>query len=169
MPESASRLRPYRKPGFVLAMLLLASAHFGSERIGSADLLRPTDCWALRRGQPHLTDGGVGQMRCAHLDPGPSLAGVATLCVPLVAQGETLGMLHANAPSGGGPEDNDATVISSVGEQLAMAMANLRLHETLRVQSLRDPLTGLFNRRTSRRTWSARCSAARARACRCRC
>jgi diguanylate cyclase (GGDEF)-like protein len=32
-------------------------------------------------------------------------------------------------------------------ERLALAIANLRLQETLRDQSVRDPLTGLFNRR----------------------
>jgi diguanylate cyclase (GGDEF)-like protein len=34
-----------------------------------------------------------------------------------------------------------------IAEQLAMAMANLQLREQLRQQSIRDPLTGLFNRR----------------------
>lgn len=34
-----------------------------------------------------------------------------------------------------------------VGEQLSLALANLKLRETLRDQSIRDPLTGLFNRR----------------------
>jgi diguanylate cyclase (GGDEF)-like protein len=34
-----------------------------------------------------------------------------------------------------------------MSEHIAMALSNLRLHETLRSQSIRDPLTGLFNRR----------------------
>jgi diguanylate cyclase (GGDEF)-like protein len=34
-----------------------------------------------------------------------------------------------------------------VAGQLALSLANLRLRETLRDQSIRDPLTGLFNRR----------------------
>ncbi|MGI8560259.1 MAG: diguanylate cyclase [Luteimonas sp.] len=123
------------------------AADFGREAIASSDLLRNEDCWALRRGQPHHTDGSEGRMRCAHLDAGTSLAGISTLCVPLIAQGASLGLLHVNAPSDGGPGDNDAQLIESVAEQLAMAMANLQLRETLRMQSLRDPLTGLFNRR----------------------
>lgn len=123
------------------------AANFGRETVASSDLLKPVECWGLRRGQPHHTDGNAGHMRCTHLDPGASLTGVSTLCVPLVAQGDMLGLLHANAPSSSGPGDNDADLIVSVGEQLAMALANLRLRDTLRVQSLRDPLTGLFNRR----------------------
>ena len=124
-----------------------AAAHFGREAVASSDLVAPGECWALRRGQPHHLDGREGGMRCAHLAADASLSGISTLCVPLVAQGDTLGLLHASAPSDGGEDDNDASLIESVAEQLAMAMANLRLRETLRVQSLRDPLTGLFNRR----------------------
>ena len=35
----------------------------------------------------------------------------------------------------------------TVAEDMALALANLRLRETLRSQAIRDPLTGLFNRR----------------------
>jgi diguanylate cyclase (GGDEF)-like protein len=35
----------------------------------------------------------------------------------------------------------------TMSEHIGMALSNLRLHETLRSQSIRDPLTGLFNRR----------------------
>jgi diguanylate cyclase (GGDEF)-like protein len=34
-----------------------------------------------------------------------------------------------------------------VAEHIALALANLKLQETLRDQAIRDPLTGLFNRR----------------------
>jgi diguanylate cyclase (GGDEF)-like protein len=40
--------------------------------------------------------------------------------------------------------ERQATV---VGERISLALANLRLREVLRGQSIRDPLTGLFNRR----------------------
>jgi diguanylate cyclase (GGDEF)-like protein len=36
---------------------------------------------------------------------------------------------------------------SAVGERISLALANLRLRDVLRSQSIRDPLTGLFNRR----------------------
>jgi diguanylate cyclase (GGDEF)-like protein len=39
-----------------------------------------------------------------------------------------------------------------LGEQIALAVANLRLRETLRNQSIRDPLTTLFNRRYAEET-----------------
>ena len=37
--------------------------------------------------------------------------------------------------------------MTTVAEHIALAIANLKLRETLRSQSIRDPLTGLFNRR----------------------
>jgi diguanylate cyclase (GGDEF)-like protein len=126
---------------------LESRAAFGKCAVASSDTLSPEECWALRRGHAHYNRGGPGAVRCAHIDQRASLSGISTLCVPLSAQGETLGMLHACALSDGGEHDNDAAIIELLAEQLAMAVANLRLRETLRQQSLRDALTGLFNRR----------------------
>jgi diguanylate cyclase (GGDEF)-like protein len=68
-----------------------------------------------------------------------------TLCVPLMAQGVSLGLLLVNGATGGSSEDMQ--VVEAIAEQLSLAMINLQLRESLRVQSLRDPLTGLYNRR----------------------
>jgi len=38
-------------------------------------------------------------------------------------------------------------IITTIAEHIALAISNLRLKETLRQQSIRDALTGLFNRR----------------------
>jgi diguanylate cyclase (GGDEF)-like protein len=38
-------------------------------------------------------------------------------------------------------------IIEAVAEHLSMALSNLSLRERLRLQSIREPLTGLFNRR----------------------
>jgi diguanylate cyclase (GGDEF)-like protein len=127
----------------------------------------PDDCWALRRGQPHLMPSaeppGKAQAeppgrtqaeppvpRCAHLAPGAS---VEALCVPLTAQSQALGLLHLQAdtqePDGSHarrPEDLQP-LAGPVAEQVALALSNLALRETLRNQAIRDPLTGLFNRR----------------------
>ena len=80
------------------------------------------------------------------------------MCVPLVAQGEPLGLLHIRAPMGTASghlpaaaekwfTESKQQLARTVGYALALALANLRLRETLRQQSIRDPLTGLFNRR----------------------
>jgi diguanylate cyclase (GGDEF)-like protein len=78
-----------------------------------------------------------------------------TVCVPLAAAGETLGMICLCR--GGGfteaargaeePHDDFVALLSTLGESVALAISNIRLRDTLRAQALRDRLTGLFNRR----------------------
>ena len=38
-------------------------------------------------------------------------------------------------------------VANTFAEQIGLSVANIRLREALRNQSIRDPLTGLYNRR----------------------
>ena len=74
-------------------------------------------------------------------------------CVPLVAQGETLGILHvSNGPSGHGKANEDRMtdkfrLTKNFAENIGLAIANLKLKDAMRNMSIRDPLTGLFNRR----------------------
>jgi diguanylate cyclase (GGDEF)-like protein len=114
----------------------------------SADLamtvFAPDECWALRRGRAYtVEDARLGPV-CQHAD-GPYM------CVPMLAQGEALGVLHmqrqaqtAGAPGHLSELERLATVVA---EHLALALSNLNLRETLRSQAIRDPLTNLFNRR----------------------
>jgi diguanylate cyclase (GGDEF)-like protein/PAS domain S-box-containing protein len=111
----------------------------------------PQDCWAIRSGRIYRVTEPGSDLLCWHC-PGNLPAGY--LCVPLVAQGEALGILHIRVLSCGieaGEKDLEAkqwgAVAVTVAENLALALANLRLRETLQKQAMRDPLTGLFNRR----------------------
>ncbi len=129
---------------------------FGGERVFSAD-----ECWALRRGRSHWVhdaeSAGAGHPRCHHLTTPPR---GASLCVPMMAHGEALGVFHLQGivlPSesaiqlSGGPKVNPVEslqqLVESAAEHIAASLANIRLRETLRDQSYRDPLTGLYNRR----------------------
>jgi diguanylate cyclase (GGDEF)-like protein/PAS domain S-box-containing protein len=113
----------------------------------------PDACWGLRRGQPYWSEHPGGVVICSHLkNPVPA----SYLCVPLVAQGDTLGVLHIQydlIKNNTGTEDFETLQESqkrlavAVGGRVALSLASLLLRETLRDQSIRDPLTGLFNRR----------------------
>ena len=119
---------------------------FGAGAAPSADLLHPSECWALRRGQPYAVEDLVRGIACTHLDTTAAADGSWGLCVPLLAQGTALGLLHVTGSRTTGlamAQD----VVESVAEQLGLALVNLQLRDRLRMQSLRDPLTGLFNRR----------------------
>ncbi len=110
----------------------------------------PTECWALRRGRVHVMDGSTSELRCPHVEePIPEGA----VCAPLAAEGESLGVLHLQLRQIV-PERQRAALLAdrerlirTLAEQLELALANFRLRETLREQSARDQLTGLFNRR----------------------
>lgn len=105
------------------------------------DLFTADDCWAIRRGVCYPTEAHAPP--CKHLAPGTSPDRV--LCVPLVAQGEVLGTLHLSGSVE--PQVQERRLAQTIADQLALAVANLRLQENQRIQSVRDPLTSLFNRR----------------------
>lgn len=107
-----------------------------------------TDCWGLRRGQPYLAEQTDGALVCSHV--GANTAAHATLCVPMMAEGVTLGLLHLAYPQ---PAPDAATAqawrvnAQRVAEQLGLALANLKLRKQLHEQSVHDIQTGLYNRR----------------------
>ena len=110
----------------------------------------PEDCCALRSGHAHLVREPSAALLCRHLIgevTGP------TKCLPLTAHGEVLGLLHIQmGPMSLQEIEQDfrtsrRSFLASVVDHFAMSLANLKLRETLRAQSIRDVLTGLFNRR----------------------
>ena len=102
----------------------------------------PDECWSLRLGHAWPEADSVAPFACQHLG---SDTGNTHLCIPLFAQGTTIGTLQIARDAALDRETRDAAVAAA--EQVSLAIANLQLQETLRTQSLRDPLTGLFNRR----------------------
>jgi diguanylate cyclase (GGDEF)-like protein/PAS domain S-box-containing protein len=112
----------------------------------------PDSCWALRRGKPHWSSGSSAELVCDHLKN--YLGADDGLCVPMVAQGETIGVLQLQIgipPESKSSNENIQIVLqriaSSAAGQIALSIASLKLREALKDQSIRDPLTGLYNRR----------------------
>jgi len=131
--------------------LVESAVSWGSHR-SSEPFFAPQSCWALRRGQPHWSDNCGDGIVCPHLGE-PSSA--RNLCLPLVAQGETLGVLYLEFPGARVAADSVAAHVHlgiAVAGQVALSLASLQLRETLRHQSIHDPLTGLFNRRFMQET-----------------
>ncbi|WP_404478240.1 diguanylate cyclase [Novosphingobium sp. BL-52-GroH] len=104
----------------------------------------PDDCWALRRGQVHAPGGEMVDVPCRHVAPP---AAQATICVPLTAQGETIGLLVLeNLEVDHGPDESASVYIELMSETVGLALANLNLRDALHEKALFDPLTGLRNR-----------------------
>lgn len=104
----------------------------------------PEDCWALRRGAVHYVQSGSNNPHCTHT--GAEHASAA-LCFPMVAHGETIGIMHLRGVADYQINSRTQQLIRTISEHISMAIANIRLEQTLRMQSLRDPLTQLYNRR----------------------
>ena len=103
------------------------------------------DCWALRRGRSHWIGQDQHELLCKHTDH--HHPPIESLCIPMIAQGETLGLLHLSSLTPDNLTESRRQLARTISEQLSLAIANLTLRATLQAQSIRDPLTGLFNRR----------------------
>lgn len=109
---------------------------------GSAGDFSPTSCWGVRRGRTHMNDGHAGEVPCPHAADATS----ATLCVPLTAQGDTIGMLYFEERADA-EEPTPRVFLDLMSDNVSLALANQRLRERLAALAERDGLTGLFNRR----------------------
>jgi diguanylate cyclase (GGDEF)-like protein len=130
----------------------------------STTAIQPDDCWGLRRGRTYTSGEGEIHFPCAHV----ASADVKDYCcIPILAHGETIGMLHLEFAASGAKDCGahgaaDMAEQRRLGlvcaEQISLAIANVKLRDQLRDQSIRDALTGMFNRRylleTCRREFS---------------
>lgn len=114
-----------------------AAACWGDEDL-SSDYLLPRQCRAL-----------IGQEgRCEHACGGArSTADQGVhVCVPLRVKDDVLGVLRFRGVGHPG-DDHLRRLMQTLAGRAALALSNLRLRENLLELSMRDPLTGLFNRR----------------------
>jgi diguanylate cyclase (GGDEF)-like protein len=126
-----------------------------NDPIGSAAEFIPSECWGIRRGHPHIITDTASDIACQHVSV-EQLTGYR--CLPLVAQGETVGLFYIEERQGESAiNDQD---LHALTETVALSLVNLRLQEKLRNQSIRDPLTGLFNRRYLEESLELECSRA---------
>ncbi|MCT7951513.1 diguanylate cyclase [Ancylothrix sp. C2] len=123
---------------------IVEAATTWGNNLASQLVFSPNDCWGIRCGRPHLFENTYSGLACSHFTQ--PLA-EECYCVPMMAQGETLGLFYLQAPERGKFTEAKQQLALTVAEHIALALANLRLRETLKNQSIRDPLTGLFNRR----------------------
>ena len=127
------------------------------------------DCWSLRQGKNHNVHDTHHGLLCKHLTECPENG---YTCVPIIAQSEMVGMLHLQFPQFEGDlNQEDITrkveakqrLANMTADNLALALVSLKLREALEIQSIRDPLTQLYNRRYMEETLDreySRCSRA---------
>jgi diguanylate cyclase (GGDEF)-like protein len=151
--ESACRNLHLLVPGTSGAMLIINNSRRLVEMVaswGDEDQLlegfNPDACCGLRAGKARWRRPGQSELDCVHF------AGQAPenyLCVPLAAHGETMGFVFvdcATAECAALAEERTGLILELV-ELASLAIASLNLRTKLERQSIRDGLTGLFNRR----------------------
>jgi diguanylate cyclase (GGDEF)-like protein len=141
LPDTSGALFLYRNSRDMLERQTCWGA-----RSVAGDPFEPKQCWALQRGSCHVARG-PNDLRCGHyLDEADN--GIVRLCMPLVSQGQVIGILYVEDLAREEPAlDAQILVIERFAEQIALALVNVQLRDTLHRQSVTDPLTGLFNRR----------------------
>ena len=107
-------------------------------------LFKSDDCWAFRSGNIYIVNDPNKDVVCRHFDTPPS---GGYICLPLIVQSQMLGMLNFTAPKGQTITHYQQQVIENFREVIKLSLANIQLNEALSEQAVRDPLTGLLNRR----------------------
>ncbi len=126
----------------------------------------PDDCWALRRGRAYAYGLKPIQFTCDHVGK----RGAPYFCLPVIAHGQTIGLMHVvfeGFEEGGIMRHMRDEVLRNrwdisliCGEQISLAIANVRLRQELQDRSVRDALTGLWNRRWFMERANRECSLA---------
>lgn len=151
MTDVVVRFAPQIFPGLAGGLYILKEDNTSLVRAGawldpkqSAVHFPAAACWGMRRGRSHHSGVDGADVPCQHLEH----AEAATLCVPLTAQGDMIGLLYLEEQG----EDvlgltGPRLYLELIAENVGLAIANLQLREKLTALAVRDPLTGLFNRR----------------------
>lgn len=138
-PDVAGHLYVLDRPG---TALVLAGSWL--DPASTTEAFAPGICWGVRRGRPHVSNQSENDIPCVHVGEVAS----PSLCVPLTAQGDTIGLLYFEQRSGTDVLGETARLyVELIAENIGLALANLRLREQLTGLAIRDALTGLFNRR----------------------
>ncbi|WP_235008505.1 sensor domain-containing diguanylate cyclase [Candidatus Halocynthiibacter alkanivorans] len=110
------------------------------------DHIHPESCWGLRRGRSYVFGLSEVDFTCEHAEPHDQNP---YFCFPILAHGEAVGLMHLKAGRMITDDEFQQTrkLAQMCAEQISMAIANVQMRDQLQDQSVRDSLTGLFNRR----------------------
>ncbi|WP_043605242.1 diguanylate cyclase [Novosphingobium sp. Rr 2-17] len=110
----------------------------------SAAEFSPLACWGLRRGAPHRRSGASFDVPCDHIGSSEIRD---SICLPLIGQHGTLGLLYFEARADAPASHLNDAYLQMLAENVELALDNLRLREALLSLAMADPLTTLPNRR----------------------
>jgi len=100
---------------------------------------------AARSGEVMVSGDSTRDARHTIIYPGMTPHG--HIIVPLKAEEKVIGVMCLYLPPGAVIDEGKRNMLVSIGNQVGMAMENIRHHDEIKALSLQDPLTGLGNRR----------------------
>ena len=121
--------------------------------LSSEEFFTQEECQALCNGQIFQVNDLQTMPICQHVQQKVKEMGnkiplpAGYICAPLLTKGKATGIIYLEAVQGSGPLSAKKPLVDAMSEQIMLALTNLNLQEILRGQSVRDSLTGLFNRR----------------------
>jgi diguanylate cyclase (GGDEF)-like protein/PAS domain S-box-containing protein len=123
---------------------------WGDEQDILSHPVQKQDCWAMRRGVVHETSDAGASLRCRHYN---GIGSGSQCCIPVMTQNGPIGLLTLHVPSADSKDDPDQSVVHSlslmtgIADRLGPALSGIELRGRLHEDSIRDPLTKLYNRR----------------------
>ncbi len=115
------------------------------EATGLVEFFTLDACCAMRSGHIRWRSPDSSVVHCSHFGGPPAERYV---CIPLVAHGSTLGVLYVECPNAQTMRlvEQRLDHITALLQLASMTIAGVNLRCRLENQSIRDSLTGLFNR-----------------------
>lgn len=144
---TVQNLFPLLSGGFVLYDKLILNMKTVLQW-GEQPILKPNftinDCWAIRSGNINIINDVKTDLACSHFVSQPK---GGCVCVPLISNTGIIGLFFLNASEGHIVTENQIQLAITFSEIIKLFLANIQLREKLQEQTIRDPLTGLYNRR----------------------
>jgi len=151
IPKYCSRILSFSNGNFYIMRpskdILELRGQWGEPAVNTG-IFTQSQCWSLRLGRIHHSSLKTNDLICAHVHAIPDKE-LGYVCLPLRAQNEVFGVLYIEYDISTNKKlsDTEKLLINAFAEVMALALANVRLRDNLRYQSIRDPLTTLYNRR----------------------
>ncbi len=124
------------------------------EKFNECSFVQVSECWAARTGRMYFCMRN-NECLCSHSEV-PLAKGYRHLCVPILYGSKCFGVICIGCSNHSGEKTTEfyakrinfmENVVLMVARMIGIALNNSNLHKQLRDMSIRDPLTGLFNRR----------------------
>ncbi len=122
---------------------------WGEEKDILSHPVQKHDCWAMRRGVVHETSEAGASLRCRHYN---GVGSGSQCCIPVMTQNGPIGLLTLHVPSAEDDVSSQSaaqglSLMTGIADRLGPALSGIELRARLHEDSIRDPLTKLYNRR----------------------